>query len=169
MNNIIVLHAELGLRIKRERERLNLNQEEFGKIADVGKRTVIDWEKGKSFPNSLQLLKLKNNGMNLNEVFDLSPFKCKYRYSYQDIMYDEKKIRSLDEAMKYLNIFFEENENFNLLNLNLITSKENETIGLRFFFSFPSNQIRDESESLREFLHDDMLDMHRKHAYRNNK
>lgn len=168
MTPIIVLHIELGLKIKRERERLDLNQEEFGKIAEVSKRTVIDWEKGKTFPNSLQLLKLKERGLNINEIFDLSAIKYKTQYSYKDIMFDGKMVGSLDEAMIILNSFFDKNERFKLINLNPIYSRE-ETIGLRFFFSIPIYLIRDESESLREFLHDDMLDMHRKHAYRNNK
>ena len=57
---------QLGKRLRNERERLKLTQEEFGHIANVSKRTIIDWEKGNTFPNALQLLILTKIGLNIN-------------------------------------------------------------------------------------------------------
>lgn len=42
-------------RLKRERERLALTQPRFAELAGVGKTTVINWEKGASAPDALQL------------------------------------------------------------------------------------------------------------------
>lgn len=42
-------------RLKTERERLELSQTRFADLAKVGKTTVINWEKGASAPDALQL------------------------------------------------------------------------------------------------------------------
>ena len=39
-------------RIKKERERLNLNQTAFGEIGGMGKTTVQKWERGAATPNA---------------------------------------------------------------------------------------------------------------------
>lgn len=42
-------------RLKRERERLALTQPRLAELAGVGKTTVINWEKGASAPDAIQL------------------------------------------------------------------------------------------------------------------
>ena len=42
----------LAARLKKERERLGLSQTAFGKIGEMGKTTVIAWERGSAFPNA---------------------------------------------------------------------------------------------------------------------
>jgi len=45
-----------GKRLKEERERIGLSQEEFGLKLDTTKRTVVNWEAGKSAPNVFDLI-----------------------------------------------------------------------------------------------------------------
>jgi transcriptional regulator with XRE-family HTH domain len=52
----------INLRLKEERERLNLSQTAFGELANSAKRTVIDWEKGVSSPNAVQMSALAAAG-----------------------------------------------------------------------------------------------------------
>ena len=42
-------------RLKAERERLNLSQPQLGELVGAGKTTVINWEKGASAPDAVQL------------------------------------------------------------------------------------------------------------------
>lgn len=52
-------------RLKEERERINLSQSLFGEIAQVVKQTVIQWEKGASAPNAIQLAALSEVGIDV--------------------------------------------------------------------------------------------------------
>ncbi|MFX8008277.1 helix-turn-helix transcriptional regulator, partial [Acinetobacter baumannii] len=80
------ISIELGKRLKLERERLNLSQDSFASINDLTARTVIEWEKGNTFPNLLQLVKLTEKGLNINALFD-EIFKNKFvdRLIFNDI------------------------------------------------------------------------------------
>lgn len=49
-------------RLKKERERLDMSQPVFAGFAGVGKTTVINWEKGASAPDAVQLGKLAAAG-----------------------------------------------------------------------------------------------------------
>jgi len=42
-------------RLKEERERLGLSQSRLGELVGVGKTTIINWEKGASAPDAVQL------------------------------------------------------------------------------------------------------------------
>lgn len=44
-----------GRRLKEERERIELSQEEFGHQLDTTKRTVVNWEAGHSAPDMFDL------------------------------------------------------------------------------------------------------------------
>lgn len=44
--------SDLGARLREERERLGLNQEEFGGAGGVTRRTVTAWERGDQCPNA---------------------------------------------------------------------------------------------------------------------
>ena len=46
----------IGRRLKEERERIELSQEEFGLRIDTTKRTVVNWETGNSSPNVADLI-----------------------------------------------------------------------------------------------------------------
>ncbi len=55
-------------RIKEERERLGLTQQEVADCAGVTKRTVIGWEKGDSSPTGVQLFALMECGVDSGYV-----------------------------------------------------------------------------------------------------
>lgn len=55
----------IGIRLKEERERLALTQEAWGAIASAARRTVSDWEKGVSSPNTVQLSALSDIGLDV--------------------------------------------------------------------------------------------------------
>lgn len=55
--------ANIAERIKEERERLELSQEKFGRIAGVSKQTVIAWEKGSTSPTVAQLAGMSAQGL----------------------------------------------------------------------------------------------------------
>lgn len=44
--------SDLGARLREERERLGLSQEEFGSAGGVTRRTVTAWERGDQCPNA---------------------------------------------------------------------------------------------------------------------
>ena len=52
----------IAIRLKTERERLALSQPQLGDIVGVGKTTVINWEKGASAPDAVQLAALAAAG-----------------------------------------------------------------------------------------------------------
>lgn len=52
----------IGLRLKEERERLGMTQPAFAIAAGAGKRTIIEWEKGATSPNAVQLSALGEVG-----------------------------------------------------------------------------------------------------------
>lgn len=49
-------------RFKEERERLGFSQPAFGELIGVGKTTVINWEKGASAPDIVQIADLAKHG-----------------------------------------------------------------------------------------------------------
>lgn len=53
----------LEKRLRDERERLGLTLVEFGAIAGAGKTTVINWEKGSSAPDAVQMAALVAQGV----------------------------------------------------------------------------------------------------------
>lgn len=52
-------------RLKSERERLQLSQPRVAELANVGKTTVINWEKGASAPDAVQLGALAASGIDV--------------------------------------------------------------------------------------------------------
>lgn len=52
-------------RFKAERERLGLTQPKVAALTDVGKTTVINWEKGTSSPTAVQLSALADVGLDV--------------------------------------------------------------------------------------------------------
>ncbi|MEW5770333.1 MAG: helix-turn-helix domain-containing protein [Pseudomonadota bacterium] len=55
----------IGERLKDERERLGLSQPAFAAVAGAAKRTLIDWEKGATSPNAVQLAALSAIGVDV--------------------------------------------------------------------------------------------------------
>ena len=55
----------IGLRIKEERERLALTQQGLADAIEIAKRTLIDWEKGRTSPNAVQLSALSEIGVDV--------------------------------------------------------------------------------------------------------
>lgn len=49
-------------RLKAERERLGLSQPQMGELVNAGKTTVINWEKGVSAPDAMQLAAMAGAG-----------------------------------------------------------------------------------------------------------
>ena len=55
----------IGLRIKEERERLSLTQQGLADAIQLAKRPLIDWEKGRTSPNAVQLSALSGLGVDV--------------------------------------------------------------------------------------------------------
>lgn len=55
----------IGERLKEERELLGLTQPQFAEAAGAAKRTLIDWEKGATAPNAVQLSALREIGVDV--------------------------------------------------------------------------------------------------------
>ena len=58
----------IGERLRTERERLGFTQSAFAELAGAGRRTLIDWERGTSSPNAVQLSALSEAGLNVQWV-----------------------------------------------------------------------------------------------------
>lgn len=55
----------IGDRLKEERERLKMTQPQFAEAAGAAKRTLIEWEKGTTSPNAVQLSALQKIGVDV--------------------------------------------------------------------------------------------------------
>ena len=128
---------QLGKRLRNERERLKLTQEEFGHIANVSKRTIIDWEKGNTFPNALQLLILTKIGLNINTLLDRRLAKHEYRLIYNDINFGEKFGDYVLKATDRISGIFAQYPEYKLLNIETKYAKNGDSIGLRYFYFYP--------------------------------
>ncbi len=58
----------IGDRLRQERERLGLTQDEFSAAAGSKRRTLVDWEKGVSSPTAVQLAALRTAGVDVTYV-----------------------------------------------------------------------------------------------------
>jgi transcriptional regulator with XRE-family HTH domain len=58
----------IGSRLKEERERLRMTQEAFAAVAQVKRRTLVDWEKGVSSPTAVQLSALIDVGVDTHYI-----------------------------------------------------------------------------------------------------
>lgn len=56
---------EIGPRLREERERVGLNQEQFAEAGGVSRRTVVAWEKGEQFPNAAFLATVSGMGVDV--------------------------------------------------------------------------------------------------------
>lgn len=63
----------IGERLKQERERLGMTQPAFAEAAGAAKRTLIEWEKGTTSPNSVQLSALSSVGVDVYYVLTGEP------------------------------------------------------------------------------------------------
>lgn len=58
-----------GGRLKEERERIGLSQEDFGQKIGASKRTVLNWERGDSGPDLFQIIEIGFGlGMDTNYI-----------------------------------------------------------------------------------------------------
>lgn len=55
----------IGERLKEERDRLGMTQPQFAEAAGAAKRTLIEWEKGATAPNAVQLSALDAIGVDV--------------------------------------------------------------------------------------------------------
>lgn len=55
----------IGARLREERELRSITQVGLAEIASAGKRTVIDWEKGVTAPNAVQLAAMADAGFDV--------------------------------------------------------------------------------------------------------
>lgn len=58
----------IGLRLKEERQRLELTQASFSEKAGAKPRTLADWEKGVSSPTAVQLCALSHAGVDVQYI-----------------------------------------------------------------------------------------------------
>lgn len=162
------LNIELGRRIKRERERLGLNQESFGSINGLTSRTVIDWEKGKTFPNLMQLVKLVEIGLDLSALFNgIFQNSAICHLTCCDIHFDKKTGDYLSVAMGKINKIFADHPSWKLINIETMYSPKGEQIALRIFYRQPTQIIYDESQVVRESYIDELIRDVKKQSYTN--
>lgn len=66
----MITNKDIAEKIKLEREKLGLTQEEFGKLIGISKQSVSSWEKGRNLPDILNIDKIAQlNGKSLAEFF----------------------------------------------------------------------------------------------------
>ena len=58
----------IGERIRSERERLEMSQPQFAKIAGTTKQTLFSWESGKTSPNAGQMASLAAAGVDITYI-----------------------------------------------------------------------------------------------------
>lgn len=58
----------IGFRLKNERKRLNLSQEEFGLIGGVKKLAQANYESGKRCPDAIYLASVSRAGVDINYI-----------------------------------------------------------------------------------------------------
>lgn len=156
-NTITPLNVEIGKRLRKERERLNLNKENISTMAQVTPRTVSDWEKGKTFPHLLQLIRLAENGISLSAIFqEYFSNQTIDKLVVQD--YDLEKGGAISDAAKNISLIFFKNPSWKLINLETKYGKKGEEIGLRFFFTYPVPILRDEAQVVYDQYIDDIIE-----------
>ncbi|MDK1288513.1 helix-turn-helix domain-containing protein [Pseudoalteromonas umbrosa] len=74
----------IGSRLKEERERLGIKQDDFAALASAKRRTLVDWEKGVTSPTAVQLAQLAEVGVDIQYV--LIGKKTASTYSDQTIV-----------------------------------------------------------------------------------
>lgn len=173
------INIELGKRLKLERERLNLSQDSFASINDLTGRTVIDWEKGKTFPNLLQLVKLTEKGLNINALFgDLFKNKFVDRLIFDDVNFVGEEFESnapkaipdsyyLAKAINEINEIFTKNPSWKLINIETRYNKSGQQIGFRYYYTYPEPLVFDESQAVRDSYMDDLIKDVKKNSYTN--
>lgn len=153
------LNIELGKRIRQERERLSLNQDAFAEIANVTARTVIEWEKGKTFPNLLQLFNLKESGLNVSVLLD-EVFKDKIvdHLTFNDLDFDDSNSRQVLMAINTINALFTKNPTWQLVNIETRYGEDGKEVGLRYYYKRPCPVMFDESQSFRDLYMADLIE-----------
>lgn len=59
------MRIEIGARLKEERERLGMTQQDFAALGGASKRSQIEWEKGGQVPNAEFLAALDTRGVDV--------------------------------------------------------------------------------------------------------
>lgn len=63
-----MIKAEIGLRLREERDRLGLSQAQLASATGAATRTHIAWEKGEQTPNAVYLATMFIEGVDVNYV-----------------------------------------------------------------------------------------------------
>lgn len=58
----------IGMRLREERERLGLNQQDFAAIGGASKRSQIEWEKENAYPNAAFLAAIAAAGADVQYI-----------------------------------------------------------------------------------------------------
>lgn len=103
----------IGQRIKEERERLKLSQPAFGDIGEMGKTTVISWERGTAFPNAAFLEKAAKFGMDVYYVITgerlantaVTPIEMAYLRNCRALPTQEAKMAGLNGLVALRNAY----------------------------------------------------------------
>ncbi|MBD1584889.1 helix-turn-helix domain-containing protein [Pseudoalteromonas sp. S16_S37] len=74
----------IGTRLKEERKRLGLNQDDFSALAGAKRRALVDWEKGITSPTATQLSMFAEAGVDTQYV--LTGKKLTACYSENEIL-----------------------------------------------------------------------------------
>ena len=94
------IEENFGKRLREERIRLNLSQEELANEIDMKPLSVLQYEKGKTVPNLRTLYALQTIGMNLRylvfgEILSNSPYD-----------FSEDMLHKVGSAVEQLDILF---------------------------------------------------------------
>jgi transcriptional regulator with XRE-family HTH domain len=65
LSDVVPIRAEVGARLRTERRRLGLNQADFGRLADVSRRTQAGYEAGEVAPDAEYLSALSLAGVDV--------------------------------------------------------------------------------------------------------
>ncbi|HCV3190509.1 TPA: helix-turn-helix domain-containing protein [Acinetobacter baumannii] len=141
-----LINYQIGKRLKTERERLELNQAQFGEIVNVSKRTVSDWERGLTFPNIYQAILLAQQGLDLSRIFDTTTSQSIIGTCFDEIMFDDDPSLNIRSSLVQIDAVFEENPSWKLLNIESLRDSSGMTIGVRYFYQKPN--VNNESEDV---------------------
>lgn len=92
------MKAEIGTRLKEERERIGLSQAELAKLAGTATRTQIAWEKGEQTPNAVSLAVAHQAGIDIGYVIT-GIASLNQKQSDIDVQNAFDAYQALDEAL----------------------------------------------------------------------
>ena len=138
------IEENFGKRLREERIRLNLSQEELANEIDMKPLSVLQYEKGKTVPNLRTLYALQTIGMNLRylvfgEILSNSPYD-----------FSEDILHKVGSAVEQLDILFATSGGLSPLVKTRLTL---------FLLNQVTEQSNDENVNATQLINPDLLDI----------